>query len=128
MSAQTTADAGRTAHTPGPWTVEDPLGPEALWIVEAGKQTYEWRCTAMVCQDDPTNDEDRDPVAPITEAEQIANARLIAAAPDLVKALEAILTANDEFVAGLRQDWEGDPLQDACNAARAALAAAKGAK
>lgn len=81
---------GVGGHTPGPWSVEDPLGPEALWIVEAGKQTYEWRCIAMVCQDDPTNDEDRDPVAPITEAEQIANARLIAAAPDLLAALQEL--------------------------------------
>jgi hypothetical protein len=37
-------------------------------------------------------------------------------------ALEAILKANDEFRAGMPDGWEGDPLQDACNDARALLA------
>lgn len=90
-----TAEGGRTA---GPWAVEDPMGADiGLWIVEAGKQTYEWRCIALVCQDDPTNDEDRDPVRPITGGEQEANAAFIIRAcnsyDDLVKALEEIRDA-----------------------------------
>jgi hypothetical protein len=64
-------------HTPGPWTVEDPMGPKSLWIVEAGKPTHEWRCIAMVFSDDP-----KDP-NPILSDEQQANARLIALAPQL---------------------------------------------
>jgi len=35
--------------------------------------------------------------------------------------LTAILAANDEFRASLPEDWEGDPLQDACDEARRAL-------
>lgn len=58
--------------------------------------------------------------------ERHANAALIIKAvnshPDLVKALEDILEANKDFRDGLpHQDWEGDPLQDACDAAQAAL-------
>ena len=37
------------------------------------------------------------------------------------KALQAILEANDDFRKGMPDEWEGDPLQDACNNARAAL-------
>ncbi|WP_425909008.1 hypothetical protein [Nitrobacter sp. TKz-YC02] len=37
---------------------------------------------------------------------------------EAIAALNAILSANDDFRAGLPQDWEGDPLQDACEAAR----------
>jgi hypothetical protein len=36
----------------------------------------------------------------------------------LVAAIEAILLANSEFCAGMSDGWEGDPLQDACDAAR----------
>jgi hypothetical protein len=36
----------------------------------------------------------------------------------LVKALRDILAANDEFRAGMPDEWDGDPLQDACEAAR----------
>lgn len=36
-------------------------------------------------------------------------------------ALEAILAEEDEFRAALPADWDGDPLNDACVAARAAL-------
>lgn len=34
-----------------------------------------------------------------------------------------ILKANDEFRSGMPDDWEGDPLQDGCAAARAHLTA-----
>ncbi|MEQ8395019.1 hypothetical protein [Thalassobaculum sp.] len=70
-------------HTQGPWVIEDPMGPESLWIVEAGKQTYEWRCIAMVCRDD-----DIEVSGPkISAREQNANARLIASAPAMAEAL-----------------------------------------
>ncbi len=37
------------------------------------------------------------------------------------KALEEIIEANNDFRAGMPADWDGDPLQDAIDAARAAL-------
>jgi hypothetical protein len=37
---------------------------------------------------------------------------------ELEKALNGILSANDEFRAGMPDEWEGDLLQDACNDAR----------
>jgi hypothetical protein len=36
----------------------------------------------------------------------------------LVAAIEDILSANAEFRAGMPDGWEGDPLQDACEAAQ----------
>jgi hypothetical protein len=39
----------------------------------------------------------------------------------LVKALEEILSAEKEFREGMPEGWEGDPLTDACAAAREAL-------
>jgi hypothetical protein len=39
----------------------------------------------------------------------------------LEAALRAILAAEDDFRGGLSEQWEGDPLHDACLAARAAL-------
>lgn len=35
----------------------------------------------------------------------------------LVKALTDILEANKDFREGMPQSWDGDPLQDACDAA-----------
>lgn len=40
----------------------------------------------------------------------------------VVDALKNVLKANDDFRAGMPPDWEGDPLQDACDAAKASLA------
>lgn len=64
-----------TQHTPGPWEIEgqfdDELGVE---IVNRGEERY-------ICE-----------VAPFTEEwtdEEIANAHLIAAAPDLLEACKA---------------------------------------
>jgi|ERR1700761_2035800 len=50
------------------------------------------------------------------------NAALIAAVPALVEALENILRAELDFRSTMPPDWEGDPLQSACDVARAAFA------
>lgn len=70
-------------HTPGPWEIEDPLGPETIWIVEAGKETHEWRAIAMLPASMPDDAEEH----PLLMPERDANARLIAAAPDMLEAL-----------------------------------------
>lgn len=72
-----------TEHTAGPWCVEEPIDG-CLSIVEAGKQTFEWRFIATCPL--PDGDEDQD----FTDREVRANAKLIAAAPDMKKALECI--------------------------------------
>lgn len=76
-------------HTPGPWEVEDPLGNgagDALWIVQAGLQSYQWNALAVVCSDDEA-EVDVNPIGPV---ERDANARLISAAPDLLTVAEEI--------------------------------------
>ena len=71
-------------HTPGPWAVEDPMGFE-LSIVEANKETYEWKFIAHCTLPDGEDDDfPRDVVE--------ANARLIAAAPALLEACKEALS------------------------------------
>lgn len=78
-----------TKHTPGPYIIENPMGEEyGLWIVEAGKQTYEWRCLASVHQETEYFDKSLH----ISPREQAANARLFAAAPDLLRECEVHLS------------------------------------
>lgn len=36
----------------------------------------------------------------------------------LIGVIQDILNANTDFRAGMPEDWDGDPLQDACDAAR----------
>lgn len=99
-------------HTPGPWAVEDPMGREVgLWIVQQGLETYDWACIAMVTADNDTAGRK------ITYTEQQANARLIAAAPDLLEAL-ALLLEREEA---------GDVCELDRATARAAIAKAGGA-
>ena len=71
-------------HTPGPWTIEDPMGPETPWIVEAGKPTYEWRCIAILETDG------------FTKAEARANHRLLVAAPTMKDALLRVVRAGSK--------------------------------
>lgn len=68
------------SYTNGPWTVEEPILHQ-LWIVEANKDPHEWRDIAIICEGDEYG-------WPAEVAQ--ANARLIAAAPDLLAALEDI--------------------------------------
>lgn len=84
-------------HTPGPWTISEGQSDIGIVIVRT--------LVAMV-----TNDEDW----PISLEEQQANACLIAAAPDLLAALERIANTNSTNAAELKV-W-----------ANAAIAAAKG--
>jgi hypothetical protein len=43
---------------------------------------------------------------------------------ELEGVLREIVKANDDFRGGMPDEWEGDPLQDACEAARKALSSA----
>lgn len=87
-------------HTPDPWTVEDPMGAEVgLSIVQGGLKTYEWEFIATVCQSD-ASDERMGRQRFISPEEQAANARLIAAAPALLRALTDILANHETAGAG----------------------------
>ena len=98
-------DTKKTAHTPGPWSLqmaEDCLGRRldemVKWVVTANENDL-WISTG------PTWDPEHD-------AEALANARLIAAAPELLEALDLLL--HD------RTPWT-------VSCARAAIAKATGA-
>jgi hypothetical protein len=75
-----------TKHTQAPWSVEDPMGPEDLCIVQANLLPHQWRIIASVHSDDGREEDG------IPRFEMEANARLIAAAPDL---LASILNSDD---------------------------------
>lgn len=89
-------------HTPTPWTVEDPLGPEELSIVQAGKQTYEWQFIAHVPVDTSEDDGGFPPSVAHANAEFIVTACNLH--DDLVAALrelqEAAVEVNCRFVGG----------------------------
>lgn len=70
----------KSVHTPGPWAVENPMEFE-LSIVQANLPTYEWKFIASVAL---PNGDPREFGKDVAEA----NARLIAAAPELLQALK----------------------------------------
>lgn len=109
-------------HTPGPWAVEDPMSFE-LTIVEANKPTHEWVFIASLSLPERRGDPDAFPRTVVA-----ANARLIAAAPDL---LQALIDLNAGILPSAESNASGNPeweyVSKRINAARAAIAKATGA-
>lgn len=93
-----------TNHTPGPWHVVKTCDPSALWHL-------------AICGLRSTTDTRTTTIAMIRDSE--ANARLIAAAPELLEALEALV---------VQEDWHGEdvPPESPIGKARAAIAKARG--
>jgi hypothetical protein len=99
-------------HTPGPWAAKKGVGWYVVRIAHSQDDNFAIAVgsnkTSLV--DAPTGD----------DAEAEANARLIAAAPDLLEALE-MLSWLEQFC-----DDGDDDLEGARTAARAAIAKARG--
>ena len=96
----------QTTHTPGPWFIDGTASDDCLDVYH-----HNGRICMIYC------DSTQNPTAEdLAEAE--ANARLIAAAPDLLAALSNIILSSDANC--------GDSLANAIEAARNAINKAKG--
>jgi hypothetical protein len=97
----------KTSHTPGPWTIDT----DKSSIIMSGQRTI-----INPAPDGASRDE------------EIANARLIAAAPDLLAALQRIMITSDRRMAdgGDKLDFQ-DTNRHLGDMARAAIARAIGA-
>nr|WP_313010796.1 hypothetical protein [Brucella intermedia] len=95
-----------TKYTKGPWDWETPLGDDCYSIVQAGLKSYEWQFIAHVHVGIPAE-------GMMPRQEALANARLIAAAPDLYEALKLLLSSAHDHQTGIQE-------------AEAALAKARG--
>ena len=99
------------SHTPGPWQFYEIPHRDGLGIIGPGLE-----------EDEIAHLDDMDR----SRAENVANGYLLAAAPDLLAALEAILQtfawASDDML----REYPDTPQPRAILAARAAIARAKG--
>lgn len=79
-------------YTQVSWDVESPMGDgvdDELWIVPTGMQAWQWAPIATVgCS------LERDDFMKISRKQRDANARLIAAAPELLAALQSVIPAH----------------------------------
>jgi hypothetical protein len=98
-------------HTPGPWQIAPDFPLHVL--SEDGQTLARVRMSRL-----PAN-----PQTYISEREAIANARLIAAAPDLLEALAKMVCAVNGIPVAVRQ---GITLASAMNVADEAIARARG--
>lgn len=106
-----------SAYTPGPWTVSD----RGIWdisIVAGG----------TVCHVSNKGDwfpkDDRESISGRSQNRMLADARLIAAAPELLEALEIMVVGA--CAVGVPHVGERQVLQEAVNTARTAIAKATG--
>lgn len=67
-------------HTPGPWRLENHSGYRFLFKINSGAKGHPLGVTFQ-------------PIAGLSDRENEANARLIASAPDMLDALQAIVDA-----------------------------------
>jgi hypothetical protein len=110
-------------HTPGPWEVADLPHSIVVRTESPNKTPYGASRYAAIGGFDRTD--------PDQFAEAIANARLIAAAPDLLEALQEATSALEwrwERVANRAAPVHETAIQEAYNQARAAIAKATGEK
>ena len=112
--------ANMSGHTPGPWEVlpesdshEGPLNIVSEYEEKGGRASANW-----IAECDLQSD----------EAQNRANARLIAAAPDLLEALRASVAATDRELEAFRRNLGRNPLvmPEWLAGARAAIAKAEG--
>jgi len=119
---QTVADV---QHTPGPWTVIALEHRRELRIIAPALAGNEGRETIALIPLPETNPSSRfvgwtaHPANTLSSDDTDANARLMAAAPDLASALKALLAEVDETAR--RNGWAGHGAREV---ARAALRAA----
>ena len=97
-----------TKWDPGPWAYDPELN-----------RVYSVPTNMLVATAWLVDNPSADPTWP-------ANARLIAAAPAMYEALARIIEKSDDFLSTMGPNWEGDPLSDACTAAKSVLAKAEG--
>jgi len=101
MSTHTSEDLAKGSHTPGPWTVECVCGDDPHDICGPDRPGEgSPNLLASVAYDDD------DPLPHLSLAEANANARLIAAAPDLLAALKEL---GDWVAGGLQASDEAWP-------------------
>lgn len=113
-----TASNPALGHTAGPWVVEeaDHMGPTGVYGTDADGR--DWTICDMGVPVDLVC-EAREDLHPRFVAMQLANAHLVAAAPDMLEALEAVLRLAK---AGPDDSY----LADAMEAGRAAIFKARG--
>ena len=102
----------RAKHTPGPWMLSQTKHESVVdsWHIDIGKHKIPLFPYKRIYSEDRTQS------GLVTDAEHIADARLIAAAPDLLDALQQLCNERKAGLASL-ETWEK---------ARAAIAKAEG--
>ena len=100
-----------TKHTPGPWIVEET--PEHLWIGPPRHNSH--KLESIVTDIDNSTD-----YLPAVRDTRIANARLIAAAPEMLEALmeAGIFLYKHESYFGSNGPWLLDHLRDVIKKAK----------
>lgn len=97
-------------HTPGPWTAKWSKYTEGVFIVQAGPPS-----NRVLAQFDGDGDG--------PDAQSIADANLIAAAPELLEALQRLIPLIDVTIS---ETCHAPGLKEAADTARAAIAKAAG--
>lgn len=111
-----------TAHTPGPWVlaIDDTGGKWSGWPLSIDALSEPEKCVVRTGGIWPY-----DWGTATSQDEALANATLIAAAPDLLAALEALIQTYDEISGDYFSQGEYDMLDAAMKQGRGAIKAAK---